>query len=177
VDKSRKLPHLRLGAHDRKADLPDRIPQGAASGIVGRNTGDAADPIETSSVARKSSRKRSHLATPERIERVGAFVKLRSNGRLNHRAWEGRLSPGLMRARLGGAAFDPETGLYYVTRAKSLRVAAHRAAEAGRGFPVGKISMGVTARVVTAWIWQGSPLNFPRSSTIGRKYDSDELRP
>jgi quinoprotein glucose dehydrogenase len=152
-----------------------------ASGVVGEKLAETqAVPTKPPAVARQIlTEEMLTRRTPEAHRSVlERFLKLRSNGQFEPPSLEGTIvfpgfdgGPGW-----GGAAFDPETGLYYVNSSEVpcvLRLVERPKLE---GLSSGKDLYERHCASCHGMDLQGNPPEFPSLIKIARKYDSDEIR-
>jgi len=116
--------------------------------------------------------------TPEAHQAVlERFGKLRSNGQFEPPSLEGTIvfpgfdgGPGW-----GGAAFDPETGLFYVNSSEVPCILRLVERPKQKAFPSGKSLYDRDCASCHGVDLKGSPPEFPSLVGISRKYDAEEL--
>jgi quinoprotein glucose dehydrogenase len=109
---------------------------------------------------------------------IERFRKVRSNGQFEPPSLEGTIIlPGYDGGgEWGGAAFDPETGLFYVNSnemAWILRIVPRPPVKA---LPSGKSLYEANCASCHKNNLSGSPPEFPALAALGKKYDSSEVR-
>ena len=152
-----------------------------ASGVVGEKLAETQPlPMKPPAVARQVlTEEMLTRRTPEAHRSVlERFLKLRSNGQFEPPSLEGTIvfpgfdgGPGW-----GGAAFDPETGLYYVNSSEVPCVLRLIERPKVDGLSSGKDLYERHCASCHGMDLQGNPPEFPSLIKIARKYDSDELR-
>ena len=137
-------------------------------------------PLKPPAVARQTlTEEMLTRRTPEAHRSVlERFLKLRSNGQFEPPSLEGTIvfpgfdgGPGW-----GGAAFDPETGLYYVNSSEVPCVLRLIEQPKRNNLSSGKDLYERHCASCHGVDLQGSPPEFPTLVKIARKYNSEELR-
>lgn len=152
-----------------------------ASGIVGEKLAETQPfPLKPPPVARQIlTEEMLTRRTPEAHRNVlERFLKLRSHGQFEPPSLEGTIvlpgfdgGPGW-----GGAAFDPETGFFYVNSSEVPCVLRLVERPKRQGVSSGRDLYERHCASCHGKDLRGSPPEFPSLTNIGRKYDSEELR-
>jgi quinoprotein glucose dehydrogenase len=117
--------------------------------------------------------------TPEAHKAViERFRKIRNNGQFEPPSLEGTIVlPGYDGGgEWGGAAFDPETGLFYVNSNEMAWILRIVPRPPPKALPSGKSLYEANCASCHKNNLSGSPPEFPALTNLGKKYDSSEVR-